>query len=563
MQCTPEQLEVLREHLVKFYGEDQLDRLSDSDAPAMEVAAALAEHDFGFFCRFYLAEHFSDRPAGMHFEIYDEVQSAIEDAKASNHAIAWPRGFGKSTTMATAVIAWCIVGVIGSSGEREPRKHYTLLVMDSGDQAQLHLASLKTELVDNEYLTYSFGQLKGPTWGAEEIVTSNGVMVQALGSGKKIRGRKFGPHRPDLIIADDLENDENVLSPTQRTKQRSWFYRALMHAGGPSCDVFFVGTILHYDCLLVHALKDPRFRSRKYRALISEPQHQELWDDWTNIYANLSDPDRIDKALEFYESNEIAMLEGAEVAWPDRFPLLRLQTMRLQDDDEELEVGSFDAEMQNEPLDASKAHFKNIFFWYEGLIDGEPHFIPYERSDPVPIRECRLFGALDPSMGATERADLSAIIDGFVAPSGQLFVAWADIARRTPDDTIDDVFYHAEFWKRRGIRYTTFVIETNGFQQLMKSKAVDEALERRMPIPFDDAKSNKPKPLRISSLQPDLTNGFILLKKERGQNVPKAQRILYDQLRFWPLAGKQDGPDALEMLRTVARTTPEVLMGFI
>ncbi len=48
--------------------------------------------------------------------------------------------------------------------------------------------------------------------------TSTNIKVEAIGSGKKIRGRKHRNWRPDLLVLDDIENDENVRTPEQRAK---------------------------------------------------------------------------------------------------------------------------------------------------------------------------------------------------------------------------------------------------------------------------------------------------------------------------------------------------------
>ncbi|CAH8721935.1 hypothetical protein WDD9_006538 [Paenibacillus melissococcoides] len=49
-------------------------------------------------------------------------------------------------------------------------------------------------------------------------MTSTDIKVEAIGSGKKIRGRRHRKWRPDLIVLDDIENDENVYTrATQET----------------------------------------------------------------------------------------------------------------------------------------------------------------------------------------------------------------------------------------------------------------------------------------------------------------------------------------------------------
>ncbi len=64
--------------------------------------------------------------------------------------------------------------------------------------------------------------------------------------------------------------------------------------------------------------------------------------------------------------------------------------------------------------------------------------------------------------------------------------------------------------------------------------------QRGIPVPATATKPNTDKMLRIESLQPHMANGLILLHS--------SQATLISQLRHFPKADHDDGPDALEML---------------
>ena len=51
--------------------------------------------------------------------------------------------------------------------------------------------------------------------------------------------------------------------------------------------------------------------------------------------------------------------------------------------------------------------------------------------------------------------------------------------------------------------------------------------------------------MRVESLQPDVKNGYILFRRD--------QTLLLQQLSQFPLGAHDDGPDALEGVRTLAR----------
>lgn len=54
----------------------------------------------------------------------------------------------------------------------------------------------------------------------------------SFGRQQSLRGIKYHSVRPDLIIIDDLENDENVETKGQRVKLYNWLTKVLMKCGG-------------------------------------------------------------------------------------------------------------------------------------------------------------------------------------------------------------------------------------------------------------------------------------------------------------------------------------------
>ena len=65
-----------------------------------------------------------------------------------------------------------------------------------------------------------------------------------------------------------------------------------------------LGTILHYDSLLSNTLKNPEFKSRKYRAVMSYADNTQLWERWEELFVNLFD--------ELHEEHADAVLRGTQ-----------------------------------------------------------------------------------------------------------------------------------------------------------------------------------------------------------------------------------------------------------
>lgn len=448
----------------------------------------------------------------MHEELFDEIQEAIENKEMDNLAKAAPRGNAKSTLVSFALPIWVAV---------YKKKHYTVIVSDTTDQATDFLSNIRAEFEDNDLLIDDFGDQEGYVWTTQDLVLKDGdVRIQALGAGKRIRGRRFKQWRPDLIIADDLENDENIQSPDQRKKLELWFQKALSKAGDERTDKIIVGTILHYDSLLSKLLINPTFKAKKYQAVIKWSASP-LWDEWERLITNLDDPKRMITAYDFFKKNEHLMLAGTEVLWKEKESYYSLMVQRISDG-----PAAFSSEKQNEPLSDDDRRFM-------------PEWIQYFDDEMITGRDLRVVGALDPSMGKAG-GDYSAIITLGIDTNGQIFVLDADIAKRHPDLIASDVIE-----KHKIFKYQQFVVEVNQFQEYFKDTLVNKVNDMwinngvKVSIPIIGKRTHTDKILRIQSLQPLVKNGTIKFRRE--------QQKLIEQLVNFPSAANDDGPDALEL----------------
>ena len=429
----------------------------------------------------------------------------LQQPSSVHLAIAAPRGEAKSTLVSQLFTLYCLVA---------QKKRYALIVMDSIDQAYPMLEAIKVELEFNQRLRVDFPEIagQGRVWQAATIITKANQKVQVAGSGKKLRGLRHGAYRPDLVVLDDIENDEQVRSPEQRDKLHDWLKKTVLPLGaaGDKLDVVYIGTILHYDSVLNRTLSSKAWKTAKFKALIRQPDDMSLWDKWEDFYLNEGEA----VADAFYSKNKSAMDKGAVVSWAAR-PILTLMKIRARDGH-----ATFDSEYQNDPLSSDDAMFANaLTYWTE--LPGELVY----------------FGALDPSLGkAGASRDPSAIlVGGYHRETGKLYVIEAQVKKRLPDLIIEDVIrmqkqYHCQRW----------FVETVQFQEFLKDELVKRSAQRGIPVPATATKPNTDKMLRIESLQPHMANGLILLHS--------SQATLISQLRHFPKADHDDGPDALEML---------------
>ncbi|ARU30888.1 hypothetical protein CAP31_03810 [Sulfuriferula sp. AH1] len=480
------------------------------DMAARQARRDKAHASFEFFARTYFPHYVKYANAVLHDFLYPRLQEIVDNGVGDHDAIAAPRGNAKSTIVTQIFVIWCVI---------TGRKHFPVIIMDALDQALPMLEAIKAELAFNPRLLMDYPEAtgQGRVWQVGTIVTANDAKIQAFGSGKRMRGLRHGPHRPDLAIGDDLENDENVRSPEQRDKLDSWIKKTVLSLGAAddSMDVIIIGTILHYDSVLARLIKNPLWKSRKFKAIIEWPHRMDLWDKWEEILLN--DGDEV--AKQFYAERKAEMDSGAIVSWPAAQPLYTLMVKRARDGRQ-----AFDSEQQNDPVSGDDAPFANcITFWVNRL------------------NEWIFYGACDPSLGKAggSRDPSALLVGGFNRSTGILDVVEAAIKKRLPDRIIEDVImlqaeYHCLVW----------VVETVQFQEFLRTELVKRSAARGIPVPARAVTPHTDKILRIETLQPHMANGLIRLNPN--------QHTLIDQLRHFPKADHDDGPDALYMLWAAA-----------
>lgn len=490
--------------------------------------------DYQFFCRTYFphyvpTEHFSLFQKFI-FKRFPELIDGTTDAREVHEA---PRGEAKSTYETQLGTLWCIcranyLSELVPTASKKARKWMIGIIMNTLEQAAEMLEAIKAELDSNPRLAADFPKAvgQGRTWQATTILTANGIKIRTGGTGKKMRGMKNGPYRPDLIFLDDLENDENVRDKDQRDKVESFVLKAVAGLAGPAggLDIFWPGTSLHYDAAINRVSRKPGWRRKVFKSIMQWPDRMDLWDTWEGIYtsaATSDDEDAQEKAeadaLAFYQDNKELMDAGAVVSWPDVRPLYRLMCMRATDHD------AFNQEQQNEAGNDDTAPFKGIQFWVD------------YRNDWL------FFGAIDPSMGKKSKArDPSAILVGGLNRSTMVLdVVEADVCRRVPDLIISRAIdLQAEY------QCLAWSVECVAFQEFLYTELLKRAALKGIAFPAYPGPTGRDKDLAILSLQPHVANGLIRLHR--------SQSALIEQLKFYPEADHDDGPDALEMLHKIA-----------
>ena len=469
---------------------------------------------FEYFVTHYFP-HYTRNPdqSYLHKYLFARLPQILSSERSELDALAAPRGEAKSTIVTRLFALYCVV---------TNQKNYIAIISDSLDQSAEFLQAIKTELEVNPRIKTDFPKVHGAgrIWQSYTIHTANSIKIQCAGARKKMRGWVYGAYRPDLVLLDDLENDENVESPEQRDKLYKWLLRTPLKlaAAGEKMDVVYIGTILHHDSVLNRILKNKGWTTRVFKALLEWPDNMALWDEWEAIYHDEGEA----AAVAFYQKHKRKMDKGAKVSWAAR-PLLALMIIRTRDGH-----GNFDSELQNDPAAGEDSPFSDsINYWRElpaGLI---------------------YFAAVDPSLGkkskTRKKGDPSAIIvGGYDRLNGKLYTIVADIQRRTPDKIISDVIkYQKEYPQILG-----WAVESVAFQEFLRTELVKRSAQQGIHVPAIPVHPHGDKGLRIIALQPHMANGLILLHHK--------QKTLIAHFTHFPKHENDDGPDGLEMVWKLA-----------
>ncbi|WP_113673485.1 phage terminase large subunit [Vallitalea guaymasensis] len=485
--------------------------------------------DQEYFGRAYLPHYFTRKSPEFHRELdlmwqdgvlkginpYKDFKN-VNKKKGCKKGIAAPRGHAKSTTFTFKDSIHAIV---------YRYKHYIMILSDSSDQAEGFLGDIKCEFEENRLIIEDFGDLKGSKWTDSVFITKTGIKVEGIGSGKKVRGRKNRNWRPDLIILDDVENDENVNTPEQRKKLANWFYKAVSKAGDTYTDIVYIGTMLHYDSLLAKVLKNPSYKCVKYKGIISFAKNQDLWDAWEQIYIDLENDQREEDAKAFFESNKQDMLEGTSVLWEDKLSYYDLMIIKVSEG-----TASFNSEIQNDPVDPDSCLFNS-------------EWLDYYNETEIDFRDKKFIcvGAIDPSLGKNKKSDFSTIITLMKDITvGYMYVYECSIERRHPDVIITDTIETQKRLRRDlNKRFLKLGCETNQFQQFFKDVLAKESAKCGEYLAMEEMFNTSDKKMRIERLQPFIKNKYIKFN-------PKHKKLV-EYIVTYPMAANDDPPDCLEM----------------
>ena len=300
-----------------------------------------------------------------------------------------PREHAKSTALTTVYI---LAEVLFRNSD------YVMLVGSTEEFAAEQLGNVSDELRSNHDLIDYFGvrgfEMDSRTDIIVTMTDGHKFRILCRGAEQRIRGRLWKGKRPNLLVGDDLEDDEQVENADRRIKFRRWFFRAAKQALGRYGRTRLHGTILHDDSLLNRLRQNKSWKHLYYKAHAS-------FDDFSNIL------------------------------WLAQWPEKRLR-LRRQEFIDAGDAAGYSQEFLNDPLDNSEAFLKMADF--------------HSMTEEDYASEKIVCAAADFAVSRADKANRTAFVVGGKDVTNILHHLDFRAGRWDPTEWIDEMFRIQEKW---------------------------------------------------------------------------------------------------------------------
>ena len=145
------------------------------------------------------------------------IKRLIEAPQNWYEVLSWARELAKSTIVMFIVLYLVLTG----------KKRNIILCSNSLDNAVKLLNHYRMQLEANQRIQFYYGNQQGSKWTEDYFITRNGVSFMALGARQSPRGVKMEEVRPDTILVDDFDTDEECRNPDIVNDKWNWFEQAL------------------------------------------------------------------------------------------------------------------------------------------------------------------------------------------------------------------------------------------------------------------------------------------------------------------------------------------------
>lgn len=178
---------------------------------------------FDKFCKYYFPIFFDPDNGGAEFGWFHKKAAKEIIADPNVFAVLeWPREHAKSVFADIFLPLYLkakgeVTGMVIASANRH--------------KASGLLSDIQAQFESNQRYINDFGeQYNFGNWSEGHFVTRDGIGFWAIGKGESPRGLREEEKRPNFLVIDDLDDDEEVRNPDRVEKSLDWLRGALIGA---------------------------------------------------------------------------------------------------------------------------------------------------------------------------------------------------------------------------------------------------------------------------------------------------------------------------------------------
>ena len=483
------------------------------------LAYQLGQISLEFFCLYFLQDIYLPKEdnaaapmANVHRELWNDIQESIIGDGPEQLGRVLPRGTGKSAFGTLGPTCWSVA---------YKHKTYVLICSDIGSTAEKFIKDIKDNMIENSYIESAFGKLlddknRDFICNATQLEFTNKTFVEAISSTSPMRGRKYKNVRPDLIILDDYQSEDDCR--TEEAREKKWKkysddvkfakQRPIKRDG----KVIKKGTVLmawgtqqHKECFYSRLIKAPTWTFKKEKGVlvdsVDEYFNSGLWLEFRNILNNFKNENRLYDAKEFYYGHQKEM--QFKTLWSEFWDCLELALDYFEN------PNSFKQEVQGDVDSIGEKWFKRVNTEPRNIIESH-EFI-------------KTMIIVDPASSGGKKNDYSAFLVGSEGTNKCKHARKAELAKINARNEFDKYIDHIIGLLLEYTDATHVSIEKNTFNgadanQLEKKIKEHDILKYRN-ITIINEMQRRNKDDKISTIVPYVNNGTFIFAEEDSEFI--------------------------------------------
>lgn len=516
---------ILKKYLTKKYNnEDAIALLKKNRNNLDEVAKLLGEKDIAFFCEYFLSDIFivkdtneARKLSPSHYEMWELANDTFISDRYDKVNIICPRGFAKTTIFDLAISIWLIC---------YKKSKFTLLGAKKDDDAIQFVDSIKKVFKENIKIIDNFGLLinnRKFKVNANEIEFTNGVYIRAIGSASSVRGANWKGIRPTVVIADDYQDEKDILTDDAREKKYNRWTKEIEQVGDKAVfrkgekiksatKIISIGTVLHIDCLMSRLSRNKDYFTMLKRAIITNDNktvddifESDLWLNCKKLYFNDKDENSKETAKQFYTKHKGKM--KFPVLWEEKWDCFNDLAIPYWEN-----RMSFMSELMNDASSIGEKWFKSV------REENDKYF------NDISFNKTML--CVDPASTTKKKSDYTAMVVGSTSNTGFNYIR----------DIVMQKFEFNQYCKKvvelleNNEDITHIYIEKNTFQGADVTKIKELISEnpklRNRRFEWINEMQRKNKDEKISTIVDQVNNGQIIFNKDCEDSKDAIKQIL-------------------------------------